>query len=162
MTDREYGIADPTLAMSMSGIEFLRAMQAGELPRPPIGQRMPMELEEVLKGKIVLTALADDSFLNPAGIVHGGLALTALDTAMGLATLSMLPAGKGYSSMDTAVRFLRPMRGGTEHQLTIIGEVVSLGKTVATVTGEMRNDIGKLVATGTSSCAIFDHRSSPA
>ena len=160
VSDIQYGVADPATAASMSGLELLEAMREGSIPRPPIGQRIPLELVELVKGRIMLSATADDSFLNPAGIVHGGLALTALDTAMGLATLSMLPAGKGYASIDTAVRFLRPLPGGRTYALSITGEVVSFGRTVATLTGEMRTKQGKLVATGTSACAIFDHRES--
>ncbi len=159
MTENEYGLADPARALSLSGIEFLKAMSNGDIPRPPISKRMPLDLIEIDKGRIALSVLADDSFLNPAGIVHGGLALTALDTAMGLTTLSKLPAGKGYASIDTAVRFLRPLPGGKEHMFTITGKIVSFGKTIATASGEIRSEQGKLVATGTSACAIFVHQS---
>ena len=160
MSDIHYAVADPATAASMSGLEPLEAMREGSILRPPMGQRIPLDLVELVKGRILLSATADDSFLNPAGMVHGGLALTALDTAMGLATLSMLPAGKGYASIDTAVRFLRPLPGGRTYALSITGEVVSFGRTVVTLQGEMRTEQDKLVATGTSACAVFDLRKS--
>ena len=160
MSNIHYAVADPAMAASMSGLELLEAMREGSIPRPPMGQRIPLDLVELVKGRIALSATADDSFLNLAGIVHGGLALTALDTAMGLATLSMLPAGKGYASIETAVRFLRPLPGGITYALSITGEVVSFGRTVVTLRGEMRTEQDKLVATGTSACAVFDLRKS--
>ncbi|MCA3150870.1 MAG: PaaI family thioesterase [Rhodocyclaceae bacterium] len=155
MTEPIYGIADPETAAAMTGLEFLEAMRAGVLPRPPIGKRIPMEMQVLERGKITLSLIADDSFLNPGGIVHGGVALTALDTAMGLAVMSTLGRGKRYASTDTAVRFLRPLPGGKEHRLLITGTVVSSGRTMATASGEVRTTDGKLVATGTSGCAIF-------
>lgn len=150
----QYGIADPQIAAGMSGMEFLTAMKDGKLPQPPIGQRIPLQMYHHERGKIVLRITADDSFLNPGGIVHGGLALTALDTAMGLAILSTLNKGKGFASLDTSVRFIRALPGGQQHELEIIGTLVSGGRTVATAHGEMRKLDGKLIATGTSACII--------
>jgi uncharacterized protein (TIGR00369 family) len=155
VSDIQYGVVDPSLAASMSGIEFLRAMMDGKLPRPPMGQRMPMTIKSLERGRLVLSVIADDSYLNPGGLIHGGLALTALDTAMGLAVLSTLGKGKGFASTDTAVRFIRALPGGKIHELEVIGTVVSSGRTMATAQGEVRTANGKLVATGTSACAIF-------
>lgn len=73
---------------------------------------------------------------------------------MGLSVLSILPKGKGFASIDTSVRSLRPLRGGASYQLEIVGEVVSLGRSVATVKGKMRLMGGKLVATATGASAV--------
>jgi uncharacterized protein (TIGR00369 family) len=155
VSEISYGVVEPSIAASMSGIEFLQAMMDGKLPRPPMGQRMPMTIKSLERGRIVLSVTADDSYLNPGGLVHGGLALTALDTAMGLAVLSTLGKGKGFASTDTAVRFIRGLQGGDVHELEVVGTVVSSGRTISTAQGEVRTNSGKLVATGTSACAIF-------
>lgn len=114
-----------------------------------------MTIKSLERGRLVLSVTADDSYLNPSGLIHGGLALTALDTAMGLAVLSTLGKGKGFASTDTAVRFIRGLQGGQTHELEVIGTVVSSGRTVSTAQGEIRTTSGKLVATGTSACALF-------
>lgn len=155
MNDIYYGVVEPSIAASMSGIEFLQAMMDGRLPRPPMGQRIPMTIKSLERGRLVLSVTADDSYLNPSGLIHGGLALTALDTAMGLAVLSTLGKGKGFASIDTAVRFIRGLQGGQTHELEVVGTVVSSGRTVSTAQGEIRTKSGKLVATGTSACALF-------
>lgn len=155
MSTTAYGVANPALVAEMTGLEFLQAMVDGRVPRPPMGQRIPFELHEFEHGRLVLRTTVDDTYLNPGGIVHGGLALTALDTAMGLAVLTTLGRGKGFASTDTSVRFIRALPGGKDHHLEIVGTVVSSGRTTATASGEMRAIDGKLIATSTGACAII-------
>src|ERR1700742_4845551 len=89
----------PTVAqgLSMAGIDYLKAMIAGELPPPPMATLMQFDLIEAEPGKVVLTCQPDESVHNPSGGVHGGLVCTLLDSAAGLAMHSTLPAGKGYT-----------------------------------------------------------------
>lgn len=154
MVTATYGLADPAIAAGMTGLEFLTAMKNGDFPKPPIGQRIPLEMHLHEHGRIVLRIIADDTYLNPGGIVHGGLALTGLDTAMGLAVLSTLGKGRNCASLDTSVGCVRALSAGSNHELEIIGTVVASGRTVATAEGAIRTMEGKLIATGTSACII--------
>src|SRR5688572_24585419 len=78
---------------SMSGIEFLRAIRDGRLPAPPIAELLGMRLAEVREGEAVFELTPAEQHYNPIGVVHGGLAMTLLDSAMGCAVQSQMPAG---------------------------------------------------------------------
>src|SRR5215213_5582041 len=78
--------------MRMSGLEYMRAMIAGELPRPPISWTLGFTLSEVEEGRAVFTMEPAEFHYNPIGLVHGGVAATLLDSAMGCAVHTLLPA----------------------------------------------------------------------
>ena len=94
---------DPTetmkLGQTMSGLEYLRAMQTGKVPAPPIATLMNMWLVEVNEGRAVFAAEPAEYHYNPIGSVHGGLAATLLDSALGCAIHSTLPKGIGYTTL---------------------------------------------------------------
>ena len=96
--------------LSMPGIDYLKAMIAGELPPPPMAMLMQFELVDVEPGKVVFTCEPDASMYNPNGAIHGGLVCTVLDSVAGLALHSTLPAGKGYTSIEIKVNYLKPVR----------------------------------------------------
>ncbi len=93
----------------LSGLEYLRKIAAGELPRPPIGALMNFGLDELGEGHAVFTVEPAEYHYNPLGVVHGGLAATLLDSAMGCAVHSALPAGAWYTTLEIKVNFVRPM-----------------------------------------------------
>jgi hypothetical protein len=86
--------------LTMAGIDYLKAMIAGELPPPPIAALMQFDLVDAEPGKVVFACQPDGSVYNPNGGVHGGLVCTLLDSVAGLALQSTLPAGKGYTSIE--------------------------------------------------------------
>src|SRR3989441_6852007 len=104
---------DPAPALravqTMSGIEYLKAMQSGELPPPPITALIGMAMVEVSEGRVVFSAEPAEYHYNPLGTVHGGIAATLLDSALGCAIHSTLPAGTGYTTLEIKVNYLRPM-----------------------------------------------------
>ena len=137
-----------------SGLEFLQAMAAGELPGPPIGSHFDMRAVSVTAGEVVFACTPDDSAYNPIGLIHGGLLCTLLDSVAGCAVHSTLPAGVGYTSIEISVRYLRPVRAdGSE--LAATGRIVKPGRRVAVADGEVRDATGQLVATATTSCLIL-------
>ena len=97
----------------LSGLEYLRKIVAGELPRPPIGELMNFNITELSEGRAVFTIEPAEYHYNPIGIVHGGLAATLLDSAMGCAVHSTLPAGGGYTTLEIKVNYIRPMTAET-------------------------------------------------
>ena len=118
-------------APTMSGLDYLRAMQRGELPGPPIAALIGMRLEEVGEGRVVFSVQPDESHYNPVGVVHGGLASTLCDSAMACAIHSTLPAGVGYTTLELKVNFVRPMTRETGRVLCE-GTTIHVGGRVAT------------------------------
>lgn len=161
---RSYSWGDPLVAASAaadhSGWEIMSALMNGQIPGAPIAATLgfiPLEMEE---GRVVFELDPREWHYNPIGSVHGGVHATLLDSAMGCAIHTKLPAGRAYSTLEISVRYLRPVTAGSG-PLRCEGEVVSLGSRVATARGEITDDKGKLVATGTTTCLIFDVPSKP-
>lgn len=149
---------DPTLAAkagrTMSGLDYLQAMQAGTIPPSPIALLMNMSIAEVDEGRIVFSAEPEEYHYNPIGTVHGGLAATLLDSAMACAIHTTLPAGTGYTTLEIKVNYLRPMT----RQTGIVyceGKVIHVGGRVATSEGRLTDATGKLYAHGTTTCMIM-------
>jgi uncharacterized protein (TIGR00369 family) len=141
--------------LAMAGIDFLKAMIAGELPPPPMAALMQFVLVDAEPGRVVFTCQPDGSVYNPNGGVHGGLVCTLLDSVAGLAVHSMLPAGKGYTSIEIKVNYLKAVRPGTG-LLTATGTVVKSGSRVAFTDGVVTDESGAIVATATSTLLVFD------
>jgi uncharacterized protein (TIGR00369 family) len=137
--------------LTMAGIDYLKAIIAGELPPPPITVLMQFDLVDAEPGKVVFTCQPDGSVYNPNGGVHGGLVCTLLDSVAGLALHSTLPAGKGYTSIEIKVNYLKAVRLETG-RLTATGTVVKSGSRVGFTEGVVIDGSGKLVATATSTC----------
>lgn len=78
---------------SLAGLDYLGAMLAGELPPPPIASTLGFTLRSAEQGRVVFVGTPDESVYNPIGVVHGGLVCTLLDSAIGCAVHSTLPAG---------------------------------------------------------------------
>jgi uncharacterized protein (TIGR00369 family) len=148
-------VATAAAGAEMAGIDYMRALVAGELPAPPIAITMnmgPIELEE---GRVVFAGVPGEEHYNPIGVVHGGYAATILDSALGCAVHTTLPVGAGYTSLGLEVKYLRPITRDTGRVLCE-GTVLYRGRKQAT--GEARltaADSGKLLATGTSTLMIF-------
>src|ERR1051325_3745866 len=156
---RTFGTITPEQLQSMSGLETLSAMIAGALPAPPIGRLMGFRLVEVEKGRAVFEGTPGPNLLNPLGAVHGGYALALIDSACGCAVHSELPAGTGYTTVETKVNFTRPIdpHGGP---IRCEGRVLSRGRQIATAEAYLRSGEGKLLAHGTSTLIIFAPKAS--
>lgn len=142
-------------AAEMSGLEYLRAIGEGRLPKPPIAELMGFEGIEVDDGRAVFAVMPEEYHYNPLGLVHGGLAMTLLDSAMGCAVQTTLPAGTGYTTLESKVNFARPMTRDTG-RVICEANVVHRGRTVATAEGRVfAEESGKLLAHGTTTCLIF-------
>ena len=138
----------------LSGLEYLRKMVAGELPRPPISALMNFGLVELGEGYAVFGVEPAEYHYNPIGVVHGGLAATLLDSAMGCAVHTALPAGAGYTTLEIKVNFVRPMTAETG-PVRCEAKLVHLGGRTATAEGRVVGGDGKLYAHGTTTCLIF-------
>ena len=145
----------PRAAAGRSGLEVLREMFEGRLPPPPITQTLGFAGVQVEKGKAVFEGEPGEHLYNPIGVVHGGFAMTLLDSAMGCAVHSTLAAGERYTTLEVTTNFVRPITGDTG-RVRCEGVVVHRGGTVATAEGRLiAVDSGKLLAHGTTTCLIL-------
>jgi len=155
MADRhyEYGLATPEQVAGRSGIDMMRAIIAGELPAPPISKTLGIWLVEVEPGRAVFEARPGPHLCNPLGGIHGGFALTLIDSAAGCAVHTELHAGTGYTTVETKANLVRPLPA--EGVVRCEGRVLSRGRTIATAEAHLRSAEGKLLAHGTSTLIIL-------
>lgn len=142
------------LSRTMSGLEYLKAVQAGKIPPPPIAELMDMRLTEVSEGRVIFAVEPAEYHYNPLGTVHGGLAATLLDSAMACCIHTTLPVGTGYTTLEIKVNYLRPMT----HETGVVsceGKVVHSGGRIATAEGRLTDAAGRLFAHGTTTCIIY-------
>jgi len=140
---------------TMAGIDFLRAIRDGRLPAPPIAQLMGFRLAEVEPGHAVFEVTPGEQHYNPIGVVHGGLAMTLLDSAMGVCIHTRLPPGTGYTTLEAKTNLVRAITSQTG-KLRAIGKVVHLGSRVATAEGRLEDAAGKLYAHATTTCIVLN------
>ena|SRR5688572_12945713 len=141
-------------ARGLSGLEFLQKIVAGELPPPPIAALMNFEIVELSEGRAVFAVEPKEYHYNPIGVVHGGLAATLLDSAMGCAVHSTLPAGAAYTTLEIKVNFVRPMTAETR-RVRAEAKLIHLGGRTATAEGRVVDEAGKLYAHATTTCLIL-------
>ena len=156
---RELG-ADPALiageAGRMNGLEFLQRWLNPEMPPPPaVAVLFGMEWVEIEPSRVALALEPAEWMFNPIGMIHGGVAATLLDTVMGSAVHTTLPAGTGYTTSDLQIRYLRAMNLETGRVIAT-GNVVHPGRRHATAEGRIEvEETGKLIATATAGCTII-------
>jgi uncharacterized protein (TIGR00369 family) len=156
MSEREvaYGVATPEQIAGRTGREVLDAMVGGRLPAPPISQAMTFLLVEVGDGRAVFEGESGKHLLNPAGVVHGGWALTLIDSATGCAAYSTLPADTPYTTIETKANFSRPILHDTG-LVRCEAHVVSRGRRIISCEAHLRSADGKLLAHGTSTLMVL-------
>ena len=142
-------------ARSMPGIEFLQSIRDGRLPAPPIAELLGMRLAEIERGHAVFEVTPAEHHYNPIGVVHGGLAMTLLDSAMACSVQTQIPAGSGYTTLEVKVNLVRPITMQTG-RLRAIGKVLHGGNRIATAEGRLEDASGKLYAHGTTTCIILN------
>ncbi len=148
-------VATAAAGAAMPGIEYRSAVVRGEVPPPPIAVTMrlrPVELEE---GRVVFEGEPGEEHYNPIGVVHGGYAATLLDSALGCAVHTTLPAGVGYTSLGIEAKYVRPITRDTGRVLceaTVLYRGRKQATSEATLTAA---ESGKLLASGTSTCMIL-------
>ena len=138
----------------VSGLEFLQRIVNGDLPPPPFARLLNFDLVELGEGQAVFAVDPAEYHYNPIGVVHGGLAATLLDSAMGCAVHSTLPAGAGYTTLEIKVNFIRAMTAETG-RVRCEARTIHVGGRTATAEGRIVDQAGKLYAHGTTTCLIL-------
>jgi uncharacterized protein (TIGR00369 family) len=132
----------------------MKEMIAGRIAGPPIMHLMGFRLVEVGEGLAVFECQPGEQHYNPIGVVHGGLAMTLLDSAMGCCVHTRLPAKTGYTTLEAKVNLVRAItaKSGT---IRATGKVIHFGGKTATAEGRLEDAAGKLLAHGTTTCIIL-------
>src|SRR4030081_1002497 len=151
----DYGLTPPEVMASMAGIDFVRAIFAGKLPAPPIMQTIEPFDSTAEPGVVVINSIPGVRHYNPIGSVHGGYAATLLDSAMGLAVHSMLPAGTGYTTLEFKISFIRGMTKDTG-AVRSEGRVLNVGRRAASAEARITDSKGRLLAHATTTCLVFE------
>ena len=151
---KTFGTVSPERRRGMTGLEFVQGLADGTLPLNTIAETLCYDIVEATEGRVVITALPNGAHLNPAGTVHGGLAATLLDSAMGLAIQTLLDAGVGSTTVEFKMSFIRPILPETG-LIKAVGVVLNCGRRVGTADGRITDAEGRLLVHGTTTCLIM-------
>jgi len=155
--DREYRVCAREEIAGLTGLEFLQAMIDNRLPSPPFAHTLGFRLVEVAPGLAVFEGDTGPHLFNPLGSVHGGWALTLIDSATGCAVHSELSAGTGYTTVETKANFTRGIAADTG-VVRCEGRVLHRGRQIATAEARLTGPDGRLLAHGTSTLMILPPR----
>ena len=139
---------------ALSGLEQMRALQAGVFPYHGIGHTLGFRLDEVAEGRVVFAGTPGPETYNPLGTVHGGYAATLLDSACGCAVHTRLAPGQGYTTLEIKVAYHRPMTADTG-EVRAEGRVTQFGRRAAFTEATLTDAAGKLIASATSTLMVL-------
>jgi uncharacterized protein (TIGR00369 family) len=149
-----FGVVPPDKARTLDGIDVFREVLAGRLPAPPICRALGFRMTELELGRAVFAYEPVFDHYNPLGTVHGGVAATLLDSAMGCCVHSILKAGQAFTTLEIKINYVRAMTDKTG-LVRAEGKLISNGSRIATAEGKLVDAAGKLLAHGTTTCLIF-------
>lgn len=147
-------VATPADFQEMSGLDFIRAMLEGRIAGPTIAGLMNFRLHLVEEGRVIFRGSPGFAHLNPVGGVHGGWYGTILDSALGCAVGTMLPRGRGYTTLEYKINIIRALAVGTEVECE--ARASHAGRTTGVAEGWIRGvGDGRLYATGSTTCLVM-------
>src|ERR1700744_6015840 len=152
---RTYGTVSSEARKEMTGLEFVQGLADRTLPLNTIARTLGYDVTEAGPGRVVVTITPTGDHLNPAGTVHGGLTATLLDSCMGLAVQSTLEKSEAQTTLEFKISLVRPITPETG-PIRAEGVVQQRGRRVGTAEGKITDRAGKLLATGTTTCLIFE------
>jgi uncharacterized protein (TIGR00369 family) len=151
------GVARPEQIAHLSGLEWFAAIGRGELPSVPIGATMDFWPVEFEHGRFVFQGRPHLRHANPMGTIHGGWIATLLDSCVACAIHTTLPAGRGYTTAELKVSYVRALtpRVGL---VRAEGRVIHAGRQVGFAEGRLVGADGKLYAHATTTCVVLTAR----
>lgn len=144
-----YGLATQREIAGMSGKELLQAIIDGRLPQAPISETMSFWIVEVGDGFAAFEGEPGSHLFNPMGTVHGGWALTMIDSVTACACHSLLPAGVGYTTIETKCNFSKPITKDTG-RVRAEARVVAQGRQIISSEARVLDQNGRVLAHGVS------------
>jgi len=152
---QQFGFIPQETMLSTSGLVLLRKIIAGELPQPTIGKALNFYMAQADEGRMVFKGAPLDEHYNPAGTVHGGWYGAILDSALFCSIWTRVPIGQFATTVEFKVNLIRPMTEATG-EVTCEANVIHMGRSIATSEGALKTADGKLIAHGTTTCAIIN------
>lgn len=149
-----YGIVSPSDFKAKSGRDILQGIIDGTFPQAMMCKTLDFWLAEVGDGFAAFEGDTGPHMLNPLGTIHGGWALTLIDSAAGCAAQSLLPAGTAYTTVETKANFLRPILTDTGR---VRAEAHAVGRGRKVMTSEVRlyDTARRILAHGTSTLLVL-------
>ena len=149
------GVATRAQLAGKTGLQTMQAMLAGELPFAAIARTLDFCLIEIGEGRAVFQGKPGPQHFNPMGTVHGGWFATLLDSALGCAVHTLMPAGRAYTTAELSVNIVRALNPDVQ-RVRAEGTVVHCGRQLATAEARLVGPDGKLYAHATTTCLVFD------
>lgn len=150
------GVARPEQVAGLSGLEMMQALLDGQLPYASIAKTLDFTILEVGPGRAVFQGTPGSSHLNPMGGIHGGWYATLLDSALGCAIHTLLPAGRGYTTAELSVNLVKAINPAKTPRVRAEGKVIHCGRQLATAEARIVGPDGTLYAHGTTTCLVFE------
>src|SRR5688572_18953008 len=141
-------------AAGMTGMEAMCAIRDGVLPPPPMARLIGFQMRVVEPGRIVMELEPHESLENTIGLLHGATAAALLDTAMGCAISTMLPAGQGAVTLDLKLTYLRPL-SVKSGKISAEGKIIKLGRQTSYTEGFVRDGAGNLAVHATATFSMI-------
>ena len=136
-----------------SGLEYLQGMLR-DWRASAMAETMNMRLVAVADGSATFEAVPTPQYYNPQLRMHGGYCATLIDSAMGVAVQTKLPAATGYGTIEMKVNYVRKLTA--EHgPLKCIGTVIHGGRTMFTAEARVIDRDGKLYAHGSGTFLVY-------
>lgn len=149
------GIVRPEHMMGKSGLQQMQSVLAAEAPYAPIAATLDFLLLEAEEGRALFQGTPRQEHFNPMGTVHGGWFATLLDSALGCAVHTKLPAGRAYTTVELGINLLKALTPKVQ-RVRAEGKVVHFGRQLATAEARLYGPDGTLYAHGTTTCMVFD------
>ncbi|MBE2262651.1 MAG: PaaI family thioesterase [Burkholderiaceae bacterium] len=155
------GLATAEQVAGKSGLEVMQAMLRGEVPHAHIARTLNFTTIEISKGVAIFQGTPQIEHFNPLGSVHGGWFATLLDSALGCAVHTMMPAGRAYTTAELSVNFVKAITLKVP-RVRAEGRVIHCGRQLATAEARLVGPDGTLYAHATTTCLVFDMKHPPA
>ena len=149
------GLARPDQIVGKTGLEMMQAMLRAEIPYAPIAKTLSFQLIEVGPGRAVFQGTPRPEHLNPLGTIHGGWFATLLDSALGCAVHTMMPAGRAYTTAELGVNLVKALTPKVQ-RVRAEGQVIHCGRQLATAEARLVGPDGTLYAHATTTCLVFE------
>ena len=149
------GVARLEQIAGKNGLEVMQSMLRGELPFAAIAKTLDFSLLEVSEGRALFQGTPGPAHLNPMGGIHGGWYATLLDSALGCAVHTLMPAGRGYTTAELSVNIVKAISPKVT-RVRAEGKVIHCGRQLATAEARLFGPDGTLYAHATTTCLVFD------
>ena len=149
------GVATREQTAGKTGLQIMQGLLSGELPFAAMAQTLDFVLIEVSAGQAIFQGTPSQGHLNPMGTVHGGWFATLLDSALGCAVHTLMPAGRAYTTAELSVNIVKALSPKVQ-RVRAEGKVVHCGRQLATAEARLLGADGTLYAHATTTCLVFD------